>query len=309
MQILWLKAFTEVVKYENFSDAADALYVSQSSLSKYIQMIENILGVALLDRTRRKVKLTVAGEQFINYAQEIVDKYDEMLKKMEQYTDKSSKRIRIVTVAAPNIYGYTNLFYEFSRAHAEIDFSLKEIDMSEALSRLKNKEADFAVVRTNLITDIGAYQELRLNTEGMYLLCSKRHPFSRKKEVSLEEILQEKLILTKFAEDEIRYLFRKYRLNDKMMKINLTSTNNSILREFVENDLGVSICSNELANLIDPYGRLLMIPIKEKPEMTLGMLYQKNELNKACYDFLVYMEEKMKEKKKFFEGPCNPYEY
>ncbi len=53
-----MKYFQAVVKYQNFTKAAEECYISQSAISQQIQALENELGIKLMDRDRRKIKLT-----------------------------------------------------------------------------------------------------------------------------------------------------------------------------------------------------------------------------------------------------------
>lgn len=59
-----LEAFVAVTEYDTLFDAAEALHISQSALSKQIQKLEKELDLLLLDRTHRRACLTPAGEQF-----------------------------------------------------------------------------------------------------------------------------------------------------------------------------------------------------------------------------------------------------
>ena len=303
MQIFWLEAFIAVAERMNFSDAATDLYISQSSLSKYIQMIEKQISVPLFDRSRRKIILTPAGSTFYHYATDIVARYHEMLQVMEKYTYKGSSRVRVVSVSAPHINGFTFLFARFGQEHPEIDFSLQEEEMSRAMNELQAGNADFAIVRTNLIPNLDQYKEIRFNTEEMYLICGECHPLGQKDKVSLGDILKEKLVLQKFAVDELRMLFRKYHLPDYNMKIQLISTRSSMLLEYLRSGLGVSIVSATLANHIDPKGSLRMIPIHEKPEMSLGLICPKGALSSACETFYNYMDDIIKSKTIDYSSP------
>lgn len=303
MQIIWLKAFIAVAELGNFYDAANEIYVSQSSLSKYIQMIEKQISVQLFDRSRRKIVLTPAGEKFYTYAEDIVEKYDEMLSAMEEFVAGTSDQVRVVTVSAPHIYGFSFVFYRFSKEHPEIDFSLQEKEMCEAMQALKNGEADFAVVRTNLVPELEQYNEIRFNHEKMYLMCDPSHPLGELDEVSLSDILNEKLVLQKFAVDELQLLFKKHHLPVNNMKIQLVSTRGSMMLEYIKNGLGVSIVSAGLAKHLDPYSSLSLIPIRERPEMTLGMLYPRGDISPACRKFAEHMQKMVTERAVDFSGP------
>lgn len=66
MEIKYLSEFVTLAKTKNYMEAADILYISQSSLSKHIQSIERELGVTLFDRSTRRVKLSADGNLLLN---------------------------------------------------------------------------------------------------------------------------------------------------------------------------------------------------------------------------------------------------
>ena len=76
MDIRVLRYFLVVAREESFSRAADALYLSQPTLSRQIREMEEELGVQLLTRTNRNVRLTQEGMRLRRRAQEIVDLMD-----------------------------------------------------------------------------------------------------------------------------------------------------------------------------------------------------------------------------------------
>ena len=287
MQIIWLKAFVALAEQMNFSDAAEEIFVSQSSLSKYIQSLEKAVGLPLFDRTKRRVELTSAGAEMYRYAIEIVSDYDEMMQSMQKLTGLSKQRVRVAAVSAilSDIYGFANIFYEFRRSYPNIEFELREREMCDGVRSLETGSSDFAIVRTNLLRDPDMYHEIRFNTEPMYLLCAPNHPLVECGEVHLEQILKEKLVLQRFAVDEVRLLFQKHNLPGEEMNICLVSTRRAMIREYIRSEFGVSVISRTLASDIDPKGELSLLPISEKPEMTLGMLIPKGPMSVACRNF------------------------
>ena len=73
MEINYLKEFVVLAQTGNFMEAAEMLYVSQSTLSKHIKSIEVELGVSLFDRTTRKVTISKYGQLLLPYAQQIAE--------------------------------------------------------------------------------------------------------------------------------------------------------------------------------------------------------------------------------------------
>ena len=71
MNIDYLKEFVVLADTGNFSRAADALFLSQSSLSKHIKAMEQELAIPLFRRTTRRLELTEDGMSFLTYARQI----------------------------------------------------------------------------------------------------------------------------------------------------------------------------------------------------------------------------------------------
>ena len=82
MEINYLKEFVILARTGNYLEAADSLYMGQSSLSRHIKTLEEELDIRLLDRTTRKVSLTEAGRLFLPYAENIMllqEQYQDVL--------------------------------------------------------------------------------------------------------------------------------------------------------------------------------------------------------------------------------------
>ena len=79
MNLNQLKYFLAIVKTGSFSNAADDMYISQSSMSKQIKALETELGVDLFKREHSKVYLTEIGAEFAKYAEMTIKQHNDML--------------------------------------------------------------------------------------------------------------------------------------------------------------------------------------------------------------------------------------
>lgn len=91
MELKWIRAFTVLAKYLNYNKAAASLYISQPTLSKYILLLEESLGVRLFDRSKKKVVLTLEGQKFLPRANEIVRLMDEVCTEYEEDSKMNEK--------------------------------------------------------------------------------------------------------------------------------------------------------------------------------------------------------------------------
>lgn len=191
-QILY---FYEVSKVQNFTLAAQNLYVAQSSLSHSIQNMEQEIGVPLFVRkSGRKVHLTSYGQAFLPYAQNILDNMNEGQSIIEKMRNPNSG---IVTVAYSYINGYSLVPMVFNRFYEENhydDIAVRfEINHGKVMieKELQIGERDLAFSCTpafeGLCTCAVAKQEL-------FLLIPLGNPLSRAEQLTLEDVKDEPFI-------------------------------------------------------------------------------------------------------------------
>lgn len=92
-----LQVFVTVAEKRNFSRAAEELHMTQPAVSQYIRIFEENMGVRLLERTNKYVRLTKAGEIVYHHAKEIVGLYTKMQNLVDDLTNKASGPLSIGT--------------------------------------------------------------------------------------------------------------------------------------------------------------------------------------------------------------------
>ena len=128
MEINYLKEFVILARTGNYLEAADSLYMGQSSLSRHIKTLEEELDIRLLDRTTRKVSLTEAGRLFLPYAEHIM-----LLQ--EQYQDvlldfKKNNHISLSIGSIPSMtqYHITDALFLYQQKYPDYSLDLIEGD-------------------------------------------------------------------------------------------------------------------------------------------------------------------------------------
>lgn len=95
MNIRAIEYFVETVKYENFTKAANSLYVSQPALSKAIQNLEIELNAILIDRNAKEFKLTAEGEKVYAYGKEVLDFFREKTEDLLAELHKKNRELKL----------------------------------------------------------------------------------------------------------------------------------------------------------------------------------------------------------------------
>ncbi len=141
-----LHYFIALVKAGSFSRAAEAVGVTQSTLSAAIQALEAEIGVTLIDRTGRRMQLLPAGEDFLNRAQEIVASIEELPEHARQAERPLTTRLRLGVIPSIAPFLLPKVLPTTAKAFPELQLSVREGLTRTLLDNLRSGSLDVALV-------------------------------------------------------------------------------------------------------------------------------------------------------------------
>lgn len=192
MELYQIEYFLAAAKYLNFTKAAEAINVSQPSLSIQIKRLETELGVQLFVRTARSLVLTVFGNEFIPYAERIMKEIKDAKVLFEQYISADKGHISLGAFNGSQYFGFIDIISKFVNTYPNINFSMRQAECFEILSMLMNYEIDVAFLSDyNEAEGIIFYP---LYNDYVVILFERDHPLANRKSVSLDEIVEYPLI-------------------------------------------------------------------------------------------------------------------
>lgn len=147
MDIKLLQEFTVLAQSETFSKAADALFVSQPTLSRHIKNLETELDVPLFERTTRNSKLTKYGQILLPYAKHMVELHERF--RSDLLAEKQSQHwaLRIGTVPAIAFYGITDVLTLFKEKHDDVKMDIIPGYNIHVKSMLMRGDCELAFIR------------------------------------------------------------------------------------------------------------------------------------------------------------------
>lgn len=128
MDTKYINDFVILSECLNFSEAANRLFISQSSLSKHIKTLERELGVDLFTRTTRSIRLSDAGELYLPYARRIAEQCSEAEIDLGRLKSWSTTSLTIAIMQNPQYYDMAKYITGFQQAHPSLSFSMVEAD-------------------------------------------------------------------------------------------------------------------------------------------------------------------------------------
>ncbi|SDT50669.1 DNA-binding transcriptional regulator, LysR family [Paenibacillaceae bacterium GAS479] len=142
MELLQLKYFLAVARLEHVTEAAQNLHVTQSSLSKTIQRLEEDLGVPLFDRVGRKLRLNEFGSRFLHRAERALF---ELEQGKQELSDLSSPEHNTLELAVTTASTLPNILREFQKNRPHIHFHVQMLTTQEMVTLLDRGEVDFCL--------------------------------------------------------------------------------------------------------------------------------------------------------------------
>jgi len=146
MNFRHLEAFVQVAGQGGFTRAAEALYLTQPTVSGQVKELEQELGVPLFDRLPRSVELTEAGRMLLPEARRILDARDRLLQQSSAYLGLLWGRLRVHASTIPGEYLLPTHLAAFRRAHPEVRVVLHVASSAQVLDAVAGGEAALGVV-------------------------------------------------------------------------------------------------------------------------------------------------------------------
>lgn len=148
VQLKQLEVFIQVARLRSFSRAADALYLTQPTVSAHISALENELGAQLILRSTRELQLTAAGQALLHYAVQIIG----LMGKAEEAVHAAADALQgILTIAAstvPSQYLLPRVLVRLHQRWPEVLFQISQGDSGEAARKVTEHEAELGIIGT-----------------------------------------------------------------------------------------------------------------------------------------------------------------
>lgn len=194
MELRQLRYFVEVAKREHVSEAAEALHVAQSAISRQIANLEGELGVELFIREGRNVKLTPIGKHFLQHVETALKAIDYAKQQIEEYLDPERGTIKIGFPTSLASHTLPTVISAFKSQHPNISFHLRQGSYQFLIESVKNREIDLAFLGP-IPTDEPDIKGNILFTESFAALLPANHSLANRPSIDLNELRNELFVM------------------------------------------------------------------------------------------------------------------
>ena len=187
-----MQGFLEVARRGNVSRAAEAIYVSQPTLTARLHALENELGDKLFVRTRQGMRLTDAGRAFLPYAERATQAVKEGREAIAELSSGSAGHLILASAPAVSTYVLPPLLERFAAAHPRVEVAVRTGHSEEVLQAVLKSEVQLGLGRELRHHDI---QLIPFYEEELVLMVAPGHHFAERASVSMADLAGEQLIL------------------------------------------------------------------------------------------------------------------
>ena len=143
-----------VHRYETFSEASEALHISQPAISQALASLEEQLGVKLVEPQGRRRVLTEAGQQVAQFSAEVLGRSAELRRWLDSYNHGAVGKLTVGMIDAAVLYLLPNTLEEFRLNYPDVELKIFVGDSNTQLQKLRDFEIDLAFIVEPLPQDL-----------------------------------------------------------------------------------------------------------------------------------------------------------
>jgi len=187
-----LEAFIEAARRGNVSRAAEALFITQPALSARLKGLEAELGVELLVRTKRGVRLSEAGKAFVPFAQRALETVADGQQLLAELARGGAGRLAIGAAPAVSTSVLPGMLTRFRAAHPSVQLVVRTGHSEEVLEMVLREQVELGLVRELRHPEIVG---VPLYEDDLVLVVEPAHPFATRGMIRVADLASEHLIL------------------------------------------------------------------------------------------------------------------
>ncbi|MFS1519066.1 LysR family transcriptional regulator [Bacillus sp. SM2101] len=235
MNIDNIEAFIYVCQLGSFNKAAEALFLTQPSVSARIQSLEREMNIKLFLRQGNKVSLTDKGEYFFPHAQKILQSYQEAKYRLQQELLPNELKIGCALSIANNVL--PSMLPDFKAEFNNVRMKIITGHSKDVLQKVINQEVDFGIIRRETHPEI---ESIHLYDDPISLFVSNDHVLLKQETITLEQVAKWPLIFFDYGSMDWLYIHRIFSTNSISPNISLEVDNMETAKNLVIQGMGIS---------------------------------------------------------------------
>ncbi|MGV8074289.1 MAG: selenium metabolism-associated LysR family transcriptional regulator [Syntrophobacteraceae bacterium] len=263
MDIHRLEVFCKVVELQSFTKAADAVCLTQPTVSEHLRALEEMLGAKLVDRLGREVSPTPAGKILYRYAQDIIRLRNEAVQALDKYKGNLTGHLLIGAGTIPGTYILPEFIGSFKSKHPSIRITLKISGSASIVEKILDGSYEAGLIGVKWDDSRIVLEEIF--SDELVLTVFPDHPWAGRESVDIGELADESFILRE-KESGTRMVMNKALeakgLDPARLNAIAEMGGTEAVRQGIKAGIGISILSYRAVAEDLERGALVAVPMK-----------------------------------------------
>ncbi len=255
-----IEAFLEVARRQNLSRAADALFVSQPTVTARLQSLEANLDEKLFVRTRRGMRLTEAGEAFLPYAERAVQALEDGRERLGELRSGSAGKLVLGAPPTVSAYALPLILARFTEEHPSVRLVLKSGTSEEILDMVLQDQVQVGLMRSLGHPEV---QSVPVYSDTLVLIAGPLHRLAAARQVRLADLAGEELILFGRSSSYQDFTSAIFRQAGVLPRGVMELDNIEAAKKMVERGLGISLVPHSAVTAELAAGTLRMVDLSD----------------------------------------------
>jgi LysR family transcriptional regulator, transcriptional activator of the cysJI operon len=239
MQIESLKVFCDLAETESFTKAAQINNVTQSAVSQQISSLERLFKSLLIERSKKKFRLTREGQVLYDYSKQIIQTYEALHSKLQEIKDIISGTIRLATIYSIGLHDLPPYIKRFMKDYPTVNIHVEYRRANQVYDDVLGNVVDMGLVAYP--TRDSKLEIVPLHKDPLVMICHPQHPFAKLKSMKLKAIAGQKFIGFEPDIPTRKALDKILRENGVEVQTVMEFDNIETVKRAVEIDAGIAI--------------------------------------------------------------------
>src|SRR3954454_9128466 len=192
MQIESLKVFCDLAVTESFTKAAQINNVTQSAVSQQISSLEKQFKSLLIERSKKKFRLTREGQVLYEYSKQMIQTYDSLHSRLQELKDIISGTIRVATIYSIGLHDLPPYLKKFLKTYPTVNVHVEYRRANQVYEDVTGNVVDLGLVAYP--TRDHKLEIFPLRKDPLVLICHPQHPLAKNKTTKLKALTGQKFI-------------------------------------------------------------------------------------------------------------------
>ncbi|MEQ6354558.1 LysR family transcriptional regulator [Lysinibacillus sp. M3] len=228
MNIDHIEAFLYVVHYKSIHKAANALFLSQPTVTARIKSLERELNVELFHRDGRSVILSDKGKDFVPFATQIVETFQRGKKQLEE--TQESDKVCIGTNGVTAQYFLAYALPKWKKDFPHLHFQIITGSTAVILEKLQSHQINMGLIQ--YVHTEGIYNELLLSN-AVKLVMHREHPFIQNNVMNAKELARQKMVFFECGAFDWNYVHKMFEVEGVSANIEVRTDHLEVAKEFI----------------------------------------------------------------------------